>query len=102
MAAAAAAAEGESGESEEAAVEGRNWKSERRRSAHLLAEKLLGRLLGPPLTALSLWGFLVVVVVVLGGGCGGSGGRKRGLEMPMLKYLSASIGVTSVALSVSC
>lgn len=99
-----AAAEGESGESEEAAVEGRNWKSERRRSAHLLAEKLLGRLLGPPLTALSLWGFLVVVVVVvvLGGGCGGSGGRKRGLEMPMLKYLRASIGVTSVALSVSC
>lgn len=96
----AAAAEGESGESEEAAVEGRNWKSERRRSAHLLAEKLLGRLLGPPLTALSLWGFLVVVV--LGGGCGGSGGRKRGLEMPMLKYLRASIGVTSVALSVSC
>lgn len=56
-----------SGESEVVVVvvEGRNWKSARRRSAHLLAEKLVGTLLAPPVTllappvtALSRGGFL--------------------------------------------
>lgn len=43
-----------SGESEvEVVVEGRNWKSARRRSAHLLAEKLVGTLLAPPVTLLA-------------------------------------------------
>lgn len=53
-----------SGESE-VVGEGRNWKSARRRSAHLLAEKFVGALLvpsvtllAPPVTALSLGGFL--------------------------------------------
>lgn len=46
-----------SGESE-VVVEGRNWKSARRRSAHLLAEKLVGTLLARPITALSLGGLL--------------------------------------------
>lgn len=56
-------------------VDGRNWKSARRRSAHLLvAEKLLVTppvVLAPPVTALSLQSFLAA-----GGGSGGdiSGG----------------------------
>lgn len=50
---------------------GRKWKSEMRRSAHLLAEKLLAA----PLTALSLGGFLVEY--------GGDGeGRYFGVQMP--------------------
>ena len=73
-----------SGGSATVVVLGRNWKSERRRSAHLLAEKWLGTLLAPPLTAASLVGFLV-------GAGGGSGGLSRGLVMPMLKNLRDSI-----------
>lgn len=43
----------------EVVVVGRNWKSARRRLAHLLAEKLLEMLLiGPPVTAEGLWCFL--------------------------------------------
>lgn len=43
-------------------VVGRNWKSARRRLAHLLAEKLLETILllvGPPLTAFGFRCFLV-------------------------------------------
>lgn len=59
-----------------------NWKSERRRSAHLLAEeKLLGGLTAEG----GLGNFLV---------CGGgSGGRSFGVEMPTVRCLRLAIEV---------
>ncbi|KAL3514731.1 hypothetical protein ACH5RR_027448 [Cinchona calisaya] len=85
----AVAVELSSGGSAVMVVEGRNWKSPRRRSAHLLvAEKLFEilLLLAPPLTALSFGSFLVVVGV--GGGGGDSSG---GVQMPMLRCPQISI-----------
>ncbi|GKE21947.1 hypothetical protein Tco_1433459, partial [Tanacetum coccineum] len=56
-------------------VVGRNWKSARRRLAHLLAEKVLP--LSPVLTALGLWWCFLVVVGVDGGGNGKEMGIPR-------------------------
>lgn len=63
-------------------LEGKNWKSEMRRSAHLLPEKLVGVVvLWPPLMAESLVGRL---------GFGG-GGKRDGVHIAMLRRLRASI-----------
>lgn len=60
-------------------LEGKNWKSEMRRSAHLLPEKLVG--VWPPLMAESLVGLL---------GFGG-GGKRDGVHIAILRRLRASI-----------
>ena len=70
-------------------VEGRNWKSAKSRSAHLLVaeEKLFGILLvlALPLTALSFGSFLVI-------SSGSSNGdNSDGIQMPMLRCLKTSI-----------
>lgn len=73
-----------SGGSAVAVLEGRNWKSAKSRSAHLLVaeDKLFGilllLLLAPPLTALSFGGLLVI-----SSGGGGGGVDSRGVQMPM-------------------
>lgn len=73
-------------------VEGRNWKSAKSRSAHLLVaeEKLFGMLLllALPLTALSFGSFLVISS---GGSGGGGGDNSDGVQMPMLRCLKTSI-----------
>lgn len=68
-------------------VVGRNWKSEKRRWAHLLAEKLLETvllLLGPPLIACGFRCFLVFEV---------GNGVDNGTQTPILRWPRASIGM---------